>query len=282
MMSLIDILKLTLPLSRLLQTKSLDTNLATKAVSNTMSTLKDRRLNCEENFSKIFAEVKELADELDVEVKLPRFVGRQTKRANHPGGPEEYYRRSIYIPLLDNVCTDLTSRLHATSLECLALRGIIPTLLTESQGEKEVELLKDLKKAVEQFAPIMDIADTQTNIILFEGELDLWRNHWKNEKERNAKLPDEVTKVLDVCDANTFPIIHNLLKILATLPVSVATAERSFSTLRRVKTWLRARMGETRLTGLCLLHVHRDIEVDTEKVIERFAHQQARRLEFVV
>uniref|UniRef100_A0A6P7GHG4 Uncharacterized protein LOC114342681 n=1 Tax=Diabrotica virgifera virgifera TaxID=50390 RepID=A0A6P7GHG4_DIAVI len=67
----------------------------------------------------------------------------------------------------------------------------------ESQGKKEVELLKDLKKAVEQFAPIMDIADTQINIILFEGELDLWRNHWKNEKERNAKLPDEVPKVFD-------------------------------------------------------------------------------------
>uniref|UniRef100_A0A6P7GNN3 Uncharacterized protein LOC114344888 n=1 Tax=Diabrotica virgifera virgifera TaxID=50390 RepID=A0A6P7GNN3_DIAVI len=138
-----------------------------------MPTLKVRRSNCEESFSKIFTEVKDLADELDVKVKLPRFVVR----------PEEYYRHSIYIPLLDNVFINLTSRLHITSLECLWLRGIIPTLLTDSQGEKEVDLLKDLKRVVENFSPIMDIGDTQTNIIL---------------------LPDEVTKLLDVCYANVF------------------------------------------------------------------------------
>uniref|UniRef100_A0A6P7H933 Uncharacterized protein LOC114348883 n=1 Tax=Diabrotica virgifera virgifera TaxID=50390 RepID=A0A6P7H933_DIAVI len=109
-----------------------------------MPTLKDRRSNCEESFSKIFTEVKDLADELDVKV-------------NHSGGPEEYYRHSIYIPLLDNVFINLTSRLHITSLECLWLRGIIPTLLTDSQGEKEVDLLKDLKKVVGKFSPMMDI-----------------------------------------------------------------------------------------------------------------------------
>uniref|UniRef100_A0A6P7GGA3 Uncharacterized protein LOC114338678 n=1 Tax=Diabrotica virgifera virgifera TaxID=50390 RepID=A0A6P7GGA3_DIAVI len=62
---------------------------------------RDRRSNCEENISKIFTEVKELADELDVKVKLPGFVGRQTKRANHPCGPEKYYRRSAKANLLD-------------------------------------------------------------------------------------------------------------------------------------------------------------------------------------
>lgn len=36
----------------------------------------------------------------------------------------------------------------------------------------------------------------------------------------------------------------------------------------RVKTWLRSRMGNNRLRGLVLLHVHRDIKVSTDAIIE--------------
>ena len=40
-------------------------------------------------------------------------------------------------------------------------------------------------------------------------------------------------------------------------------------------------MGEERLVGLALLHVHRDIPVSVDAVIERFARSN-RRLEFVL
>lgn len=59
--------------------------------------------------------------------------------------------------------------------------------------------------------------------------------------------------------SDMFPTVRNLLLVLATLPVSVATSKRSFSTLRRAKTLLRSRMAEDRLNGLCLLHIHRGI-----------------------
>jgi len=50
-----------------------------------------------------------------------------------------------------------------------------------------------------------------------------------------------------------------------------------FSTLtREEKTWLRLRMseGRGRLTGLALLHIHRDIPVNAQAVIERFAKRK--------
>jgi len=75
----------------------------------------------------------------------------------------------------------------------------------------------------------------------------------------------------EVCDKRIFPLIHTFLAILLTLPVSTASAERSFSSLRRLKTWMRSRMGEERLTGLAMLNVHRDIYVSVDKVIDRFA-----------
>nr|XP_042913026.1 uncharacterized protein LOC122273036 [Parasteatoda tepidariorum] len=42
---------------------------------------------------------------------------------------------------------------------------------------------------------------------------------------------------------------------------TTATPERSFSTLKRLKTYLRNKMGDKRLTGLALLSVHRDLAV---------------------
>ena len=42
---------------------------------------------------------------------------------------------------------------------------------------------------------------------------------------------------------NLFPAIRTLCRILATLPVTTCTCERSFSAMKRVKTALRAKMG---------------------------------------
>lgn len=167
-------------------------------------------------------------------------------------------------------------------MECFGLRGIIPSILIETRDENNNNLLEQLKIGFEKFSSIIGSGDKLTNMALFEGELTLWKNHWTSEKENGVKLPSDILEVLEKCDFNIFPMVHSLLKILATLPVSVASAERTFSTLRRVKTWLRARMGDTRLTGLCLLHVHRDINVEIDKVIERFAKKGPRRLEFVI
>jgi hypothetical protein len=66
--------------------------------------------------------------------------------------------------------------------------------------------------------------------------------------------------------------------------MSVATAERSFSTLRRVETWLRSRMQEDRLTSLCLLCVHREVKINIDQIIDRFGKSDnvKRRLDFII
>ena len=69
---------------------------------------------------------------------------------------------------------------------------------------------------------------------------------------------------------DTFPNIYSALTILATMPVSTATAERSFSTLKSLKTWLRDTMCQSRLTGLALMHLHRYVDVDIESVLRNF------------
>lgn len=71
-----------------------------------------------------------------------------------------------------------------------------------------------------------------------------------------------------------------LFQILVTLPVTSSTVERGFSALDRLKTYIRNTMGDERLNGLALLHIHRDIKVDIEEVITNFAKCN-RKLKFV-
>ena len=63
------------------------------------------------------------------------------------------------------------------------------------------------------------------------------------------------------------------------MPVSTATPERSFSTMRRVKTYLvRSTMKTERLAALALMHAYRGIDV--EAVIREFCAKKNRRLAF--
>ena len=54
-----------------------------------------------------------------------------------------------------------------------------------------------------------------------------------------------------------FPEVIKVTKLLLTFPVSVVSAERSFSTLRRLKTSLRNTMGQKRLTALAVCNIHK-------------------------
>nr|CAH7757464.1 unnamed protein product [Callosobruchus chinensis] len=70
-----------------------------------------------------------------------------------------------------------------------------------------------------------------------------------------------------------FPNIHKLLIILAILPVSTASSERSFSTLKRLKTYLRNRNREDRLIGLALMSIHRNIDINADQVVDEYARK---------
>jgi hypothetical protein len=53
--------------------------------------------------------------------------------------------------------------------------------------------------------------------------------------------------------------VRKLVRLILLLPATNAISERSFSTLRRVKTYLRSTMTEDRLNSLMKLHIYKDI-----------------------
>ena len=67
---------------------------------------------------------------------------------------------------------------------------------------------------------------------------------------------------------------------LLTMPVASATADRSFSVLRRLKTYARPTMKNDRLSSLRLIYIHRYFEVDLYKAMEVFVSAKTQRADF--
>ncbi|VVC44650.1 Hypothetical protein CINCED_3A018789 [Cinara cedri] len=71
------------------------------------------------------------------------------------------------------------------------------------------------------------------NVDSLPSEIKLWKKKWIAFKDTDR--PNSAVESLNYCDPELFPNIHFLLKV----PISIATAEQTFSALKRVKTFLR-------------------------------------------
>ena len=101
------------------------------------------------------------------------------------------------------------------------------------------------------------ITDLRCNIVMLKAEIKRWKARW-------ATLTTAKPSNLNVTNEELYPSIRTVLLILYTMPASTATTERSFSALRRLKTYLRTTMLQDRLTSLAVLHVHRGIDIDID------------------
>jgi len=77
-----------------------------------------------------------------------------------------------------------------------------------------------------------------------------------------------------------FSEVSRLIRLFLVIPVTSATAERSFSAMRRLKTYLRSTMTAERLNAVMVLHTHKDIldqVPDNEAVAEFIACNDRRK-----
>jgi len=98
-----------------------------------------------------------------------------------------------------------------------------------------------LLPAVEMYQAFID--DSHDKL---RAEFEMWKQRW------HAAAEPPKTALDTACSASLYPNLSTLLQVLVTLPVTTATPERSFSTLKRLKTYLRSSMGDERLTSLAL------------------------------
>ena len=80
----------------------------------------------------------------------------------------------------------------------------------------------------------------------------------------------------------TFPNVFIALRIYLTMPITVASGERSFSKLKLIKTYLKSTVSQERLNSLSMLSIESEIAkaIDFENILNDFANKKARKVFF--
>lgn len=74
---------------------------------------------------------------------------------------------------------------------------------------------------------------------------------------------------------NVYPNVYKLLQVALTLPISSATYKRSFSAMRRIKTWMRSTMVENRFNDLSILNIEKDLakKINNYDIVNDFSNK---------
>lgn len=269
----IEVFTLCAPLSRLLQDKQRDISQAANLINDLTSILQNKRQNFEEEFKKIFLKVEDVLGKWNKTVTMPRITHIQKHRENHQcATAEEYFRATMFVPMLDSVLADISSRFSNKTFSVCRLSILLPYHIRKEPVDSIAESINEI------YGDYKDLLTQEHGFVTkdqLSAEIDLWRQKWV--KSEN-KIPTDMKDVLHFCSEVIYPLVSDLLIIFFVMPISIASAERSFSTLKLIKNYLRNSMSQDRLNGLALLNIHRDININIDELIDRFAALHDRRI----
>ena len=246
----------TLGLSICLQNPQQSLSDAIKKISRVQRAVEDAR----EEFPAVMAKAVVLAEKLDVPVIAPRSSSRQVHRPNSSksADPETYYRINVFLPFIDQMIKELKERFPEDH-PGLQLEGVLPSRIETA----------DLSAVIEGAEAYHTDLPNPANL---RSELLLWRTMVAQAKSNRPQTAEDAFQM-----TGSLPNVRTLLQILMTLPVTSCSAERTFSTLKRVETDQRTTMGEDRLESLILMSAHGVTPLDPSIIADRFVRARVRR-----
>ena len=143
----------------------------------------------------------------------------------------------LYLQVIDNTVAMLNDR-FADCQHFAFLDLVNPNFFAKWKAELPADKLQLLKS---KYGPLFNIQLLQSQLLFIHRDNDFYK-----------KSSVEVLNYLyEFGLQESLSEVVKLLKLNAAIAVSSASVERSFSRLRRVKTYLRNKMGQERLGSLC-------------------------------
>ena len=209
-------------------------------------------LRNEREFDLFWEKVETTQKSFDVDApQLPR-KRKATKRvevgnaeAEFPATAIEYYRRQYY-EALDLVVNAIKDRFDQPGYR--SYRNLEDLLLKAVRNE-------DYKEC---FSFVSSFYKDDINAAQLRVHLSILQANFKGERP-SATIFDVKEFILSLTSQERLLLseVCTVLKLVFVLPATNAISERSFSALRRVKTYLRSTMTQLRLNNLLILHVHK-------------------------
>ncbi|XP_048491478.2 uncharacterized protein LOC125492800 [Beta vulgaris subsp. vulgaris] len=261
--------------SKILQSKDMLIDVAIEKIKGLISFFETYR---QSGFYDALNNAKKLAIELNIDPIFPQR--REIRRKKHfdeetstsfvaPLSPEESFRVNYFLYIVDQAINSLSRRFE----QYQEYENIFGFLFT-SYNLRSLDD-KSLKSSCIQLENALKHND-QFDV---DGpELYLELMYLKEVLSGQGMMgPIDIMKFLT--GLNCFPNAFIAYRILLTIPVTVA-AERSFSKLKLLKSYLRSTMLQERLNGLAVIAIENDLleKIEYEELVDDFASKSVRRM----
>ena len=234
-------------LSRTLQNPTISAAEGQRVAELTVSVLEKIRDDSEFDLFwelvKMKASVLEVGDpKLPRQRKAPKRFEVGSGEPHYPATVEEYYRR-FYFEVLDSTINSIRRRFDQPGYR--TYMHIQNLLLKCAKGDYFDD---DLEEIVSFYGSDLEAVTLQTQLETFSGQL-----------EEQSTIEDVVKyiKGFSSDERHFFSEIVTLITLILVNPATNAVSERSFSAMKRVKTYLRSTMSQECLNSLMVLHVHK-------------------------
>ncbi|XP_076890376.1 uncharacterized protein LOC143541427 [Bidens hawaiensis] len=262
--------------SKNLQAKDMCIDDAIKQLNELICFFKTYR---EEGFEKAMTATKQTCLDSGIEhVFCEKHIIRRNKKFDQNTDnetlktPIECFRTDYFLYIVDQAISSLTSRFN----QFKEFETVFAFLFSiEKLKSFDEEILKKKCINLENFLKHDDKVDID-GLDLFQ-ELKMLRDMIDIESDTPINILNYIKKF------DSFSNAYIAYRIVLTIPVTVASAERSFSKLKLIKTYLRSTMSQEMLNGLALLSIEKNFigEIDYDYFIKQFASIKARKINFI-
>ena len=114
------------------------------------------------------------------------------------------------------------------------------------------------------------------------SEVRSFRREFRQEIEKCESVRDILTLLLSSDVLSSMPELGTACILFCTLPVTVSSAERSFSKLKLIKSYLRSSIAQDRLDSLALISIENEAarQLDLDELVNKCANNKARKKDF--
>lgn len=226
-------------------------------------------------FTKIYSESENISVENNID--LPIIEKQEKRNKKIPKKFEKYiceqhittenltqksdFRMHVFVPALDLVINEMEKCFGKTS----EIIGGVGALHPQSSLFLNFESLTPLARFY------------NSDINLLKSELNILPNTIKIYEAENGIKISSIMDFLDLLKNYkiAFSQTYKLVVICVTIPVSSAACERTFSSLKRLKTYIRNCMTNERLNHLAIINIESEIakQLNIEDVVTKFDSQ---------
>ncbi|XP_065658256.1 zinc finger MYM-type protein 1-like [Hydra vulgaris] len=223
----------------------------------------------------------ETAIQIGIEGDFPMKIKRKVKQMALYEAEDDFCRLSPETDfgsqcslVFDSILTQIEWRFEAMS----AVSSDFDFLSGHSLSKSSVDELKTkAKNLLKIYKADLDSSDFQSETASFKYQAAAMMENF----EKSSPM-DILQLIHKYSLTDAYPNTAIAIRIFLTLPVTVATCERSFSKLKTIKNYLRSTMGQERLSCLAVVSIEHEVAnaLDFDDVISDFikASKKARKV----